>query len=971
QRDFGIANTNSEKYDAASAAGGATSKDNQKPKQKPKNNKSGNNTSSSGTTSTGNNTSSSSTTSTGNNTTSTADPYAEYKTGDPEVDAKIDELFETYGEDLNGLTEGDITWDWDEWDKEKDKVTKRALAAIYEKSIEKVANSFDDADCDKDRAISGNILHTTTSFRASEYPYIFGPEKISDFECYLDKDGVGYNVVQALKNAKLTNYDCEPHNSYLDIRIKGADIVVNLKHADKVHEVGVYTSEDREAKYIEWCQDHNPLEIYHNDEQKYEFEIIMDKYRFEGYAISDVEKRLIAQLFEKYFGIYDEGKTPSDQDLDVQNRLLKTCIKACQSSEAGANYIYETNTEFIKDIMDRISDFGSMAYKVLDNFNISGVEGLSSEKDSYYCINFKITRTDAGILTEYEIDTENNDHLGPDAVTNPGKDNKTGEISYCISYYTGLQYIKASEAKKPDVFKHEYELLEGNTVEEKKKNLIRLYNSTKSSADMEFLDRLFKSDASYENLFVSDPNKLSSNVQYIVGNHLKALANDNYKESGYEEYFSFINAALNGTYDGGGESRYKDDSFMLFLYKSAKITADKTTEAAWGIDLKDKEAVAKMDREMQIANHSELLLFSIWDYCKKLGCFDNAKSIKISGTSDKASDLDFTANEAFNLYYDTVVVTQTGNSGMNNYGGDYTSSVVTNHDRIDLKYGLTGSPGINAICSTEITKIYEDIERAKKELALDCTIGIASAFCNPVGKGIAMVARNILKTAIENGEVEKTDVANEILGSIDDALGSDNLDDAFKYINQLRGAVGIASSICSATNDYVDRMNNLNEQLKKYKDMQNVCLFYSVMKYEVDGSEMGYYTTLTDMDTIRLIREWDESGIEALYKKEFAVNEDSLYGDDVEVSYYLNYEDDKEHLVSSVKNYEDCKDYTEDQIKRAFYTIIHGANTLSGYSSISNIPDNLLARCIETLNGIAGSEVAPIEDEITIYRNAM
>ena len=90
EKGYGIAKTSADAYDAA---GGSKTKTG---------GNTGNNTNNSGSSSTGNNTNNSGSSSTGNNTSPAPDPYAEYKTGDPDVDDEIDRLFEEYGDDLSG-----------------------------------------------------------------------------------------------------------------------------------------------------------------------------------------------------------------------------------------------------------------------------------------------------------------------------------------------------------------------------------------------------------------------------------------------------------------------------------------------------------------------------------------------------------------------------------------------------------------------------------------------------------------------------------------------------------------------------------------------------------------------------------------------------------------------------------------------------------------------------------------------------
>ena len=105
------------------------------------------------------------------------------------------------------------------------------------------------------------------------------------------------------------------------------------------------------------------------------------------------------------------------------------------------------------------------------------------------------------------------------------------------------EYIDKCEKENPGCFDHEYSLLDGDNDREKKENLIALYNSAKTSGDIELLDRLFKSDASYKNVFVGDPGNISESVELILGRHAYKLASDSYNPD-YTEYLAFSNAVI-------------------------------------------------------------------------------------------------------------------------------------------------------------------------------------------------------------------------------------------------------------------------------------------------------------------------------------------------------------------------------------------------------------------------------------------
>ncbi len=239
EKDFGIAKTSADKADAA---GGTKSNNNQKSKPKAPKNNSGNNTNNSGSSSTGNNTS------------PTADPYAEYKENvDAEVAARIDELFVEYDDDLGLLTATDAEW------LSMDPVTKAALAAIYDACMKKIELNFDESDCEKERILASNILHTTTTYLETS-EYVFDSQQIDDFESYLNQDSIGFALAERLKDARRNWDDNYASNSYVDISFNRAGISIGLKNQfdSTVDEVVFYTNDSRTREYIRLSNEEDP-----------------------------------------------------------------------------------------------------------------------------------------------------------------------------------------------------------------------------------------------------------------------------------------------------------------------------------------------------------------------------------------------------------------------------------------------------------------------------------------------------------------------------------------------------------------------------------------------------------------------------------------------------------------------------------------------------------------------------------------
>ncbi|MCR4636678.1 MAG: hypothetical protein K5754_10605, partial [Butyrivibrio sp.] len=283
QRDFGIANTNSEKYDAASAAGGATSKDKPKSKQKPPKN----------TPPTTSDNSESDSDTSGNDT--TEDPYAEYKKTNPEVYKKIYDILDKFEDDPYQFTaEGS---DWNEFDD----VTKEALAAIYDNCMDKIGESLDESECEMERIIAAEILHTTANLSKENYPYAFNSEKIGDLLGHLKPNTFGYEMATQLRVAKIEANDNLADMSYLDIRFQNAGISFSFKDwndSDSVSEFYLYTSKERIINYIEKCEAENP-----------------DCFKYSRSIMSD----------DEIISMYNCAKTSEDEAMI--DRLMKTNSK--------------------------------------------------------------------------------------------------------------------------------------------------------------------------------------------------------------------------------------------------------------------------------------------------------------------------------------------------------------------------------------------------------------------------------------------------------------------------------------------------------------------------------------------------------------------------------------------------------------------------------------------------------------------
>ena len=995
EKDYGIAKTSADKVDAASAAGGTSSKDKSAPKQKPQNKNSGNNTSSSGSSSTGTNTS------------SEADPYAEYKTGDSDVDKKINELFKTYGDDLSGLPESSYE-EWDEvtrkalaciyekckektsnssddsecvertidniinaesnrlfgeygddlsglpdefviWDapespyEQWDVLTKAALASIYEKCMEKINDSFDNSECEKERAIAGNILHTTVDYTDECYPYVFNQEKLADFETYLNKDSVGYDMVQKLKDTKLDGLDVDVSLNYIDILIEGESISFRFRDFDnenQIVEFMSYTSEDRDINYIEWCKGNNPLELYNYDEKKYEFEVLIEKYKFEGYKLSDEEKHYIAKLFEKYYGYYDEGVILSEKEIEIQEKLLKTCVKVVESPTDGANYLYETDTEYIKDIMNKMSNLDSMAYVVLANFSkydFNGLEGFSSKKASYDNMNFNIRSTDAGIIIEYDLDTMENDNLGPDEVTNPSLDNKTGEISYNISYYTGLKYIEKLEASDSKVFSYEYSLLPDDC--DKKASIANMYMTVTNTADFDFIDRLMKTDGTYDGVFVGNPDEISSSVAMAFGKYGADLLLCADEKGG--EFLEYYNAFLSKIATPEGDitknpTSIKDNGYIEKYSVGSSLYTDACLTKVWQLTSIDKNSLYKLGsnidyeeiikmlndeeeklfKQLEYAKDNELIAFSLYCYASEAGDDTVGAEVKLADNGYGIRELNIA---------DINIVKNSANT--------YTKK-SDNIKEIDM-YSFSELEASDANKAIIAKKLEEVINEARKDICIGIAISLVGIWNPYIGA---------------------------ILGGAE-ALSNSGSDGSnlFYQAAQATGVKSIqgAATLYSALAAYQSNLRIADVTQSYIGENPLLTAFYTTHYYDLNSENGNYYSRIDDVGVIRLIQDWSWYGLSAVYDA----------NDDNSKAFLTRINDKRNEIIEKIYTKMDSK-YTKMEIETAWNTLVDGnVSNPNTYSSIMDISPDLLIACVTQINQYTGKDVNSVQNEVNEKRS--
>ncbi|WP_155244515.1 hypothetical protein [Butyrivibrio fibrisolvens] len=447
-------------------------------------------------------------------------------------------------------------------------------------------------------------------------------------------------------------------------------------------------------------------------------------------------------------------------------------------------------------------------------------------------------------------------------------------------------YIDKCEKENPGCFDHEYSLLEGDTDREKKENLIALYNTAKTSGDIELLDRLFKSDSSYENVFVGDPGNISEGVELILGNHACKLASDSYKPD-YTEYLAFANAVI-------GDSKYAE-KYIEYVTIGSALVDDAMIEDVLFYDYAGDEE-KQIIRELEIANNNELLWESIY-FIYKEKTKDNAliSNMKLTPTNST----NFKGEDSFLFSID-----------IEKYG------YYAAHDQ---EFKLTLNPTDREDSADWISAAgLQSLNRKKEEAAMKALLNTA---CSVLGSYNKVVGTG-LKIALNAA-------SNQTSGASHQALNSNS------QIAQ--------PTIYDVFYDVYSKFTNYNLNGKTMEDVAKAALFDSVMGYSWHD-ERGYYIKLNNYYKIKALKDWDRYGCRILYGDdgEAAVKQFENQYDDILDSVK---EQTREYFVFQKYTDEEIKD-----AMNALIFGCHNDTYVTNYSSIRDIPPELRMACTNAIN---------------------
>ncbi|MBP5325965.1 MAG: hypothetical protein J6Y86_10795 [Pseudobutyrivibrio sp.] len=293
---------------------------------------------------------------------------------------------------------------------------------------------------------------------------------------------------------------------------------------------------------------------------------------------------------------YMDGHYSNEECIDQEARVKTVLWLVMNDGESEEDLIFNSErTSFMKDNMT--SEVSKRYITTLGAAKLSEHPEFMIEFSGSYALN--ITVEQAGVHFTFTSDENNNYE----------------EITVSPSYNRAKNYISYCEDKNPGCFDHQIEVLEAAGWEEDRAraNLASIYTKAENSTDDKFLTNLFTSDSNYENVFNVDPEKLSENVQLVVGNQMIMLASDDYANGRYKELTNFINAAIGAEVEIDGHYYPATDYYLDFLAVSSSVAADSLKTTAWYVDLNDKN-VGKFGRKVEIAEHLELLMYSCAGY---------------------------------------------------------------------------------------------------------------------------------------------------------------------------------------------------------------------------------------------------------------------------------------------------------------------------------------------------------------------
>ncbi|WP_176761874.1 hypothetical protein [Pseudobutyrivibrio sp. YE44] len=611
-------------------------------------------------------------------------------------------------------------------------------------------------------------------------------------------------------------------------------------------------------------------------------------------------KKAVSRIFEVDIAFidshFDEGKCL------MQERRVSNILEQFKNANPSSN---ETifNSNIIDEVKSYISNNVTKQYMIeLGKVKVENCPGYDSKKSSII-----VEMIGPAVVFEYKN----------------GKEYKAQDLWMHLTEERTTRYVKSADKNHPEWFAHEYSIFDViNSTKlsknEKQASLVALYLTAQNSADLCLYEKIFKSNRDYSNVFTVNPENLSYNAKILLGNHLVALANDNYRGSGYKEYLAFVNAALNTNPDYA-------KGYVEAILLGSVFAANNYIAMAWEIDPNKVEdcdwTPGRLVRSMEIANHNEVL----WTKLYRLYHEYNIRSCTVGFDNKDGENFDFYRKDTILLDYYVIPLKNTmyGVYGM----------VADSH--INTEIDLDETNELEAV-----TEIVESQKKAVKRKALrdymtsiiDLPVGIVEVY-NPAIASVMKLGVDIL-TYGEGGS------------KIDSLIALGYAVPGFKNVNEY------TSVYFRAIGDFYDRYESGNDYIEALNDIEQAMMFYSVMTY---GDH--YYLKINDYYRIQAMREWEQSGILFMYSENDYSN----------ISAKFNIERRVGKAIGAISD----GNYSIEEKKAALNFFFYGntnSDNNSMYKSFTDIPVDLLTQCVNAFN----DEFIENEDKLsTAFSNAI
>lgn len=461
------------------------------------------------------------------------------------------------------------------------------------------------------------------------------------------------------------------------------------------------------------------------------------------------------------------------------------------------------------------------------------------------------------------------------------------------------------------------------------------YRNVKNLADAQFIDKLMRTDGSYEDVFTVPPLKLTDTASLMLGEYGYKLAELACAEAeqgtpiaSRNRYQKFLGQLTIDRSVGESWNLVKENDYINRYAVGCGLFTDSLVASAWVSDPAHDNELAK---QLEVAKFNERIAFALYQYASNDGKgakgYEIGIDYKASKTENNTEEMNYirlTPLYRVPIYeYDTSYVPQTNYD--TSQASKLTSYKTDKGEQINilLKHGY-GAPAVGDLVGDDIYKLEKKKKEVAEKVAIDTVINIISIYCPRAGSGL-----KLLKDISDGDYGEAIDTGSDI-EDLNLLLGN--------HPKVLKGSKSFAK-VLSAVFDYNKQIGEIDEDIETLKDIERVLLFYNASSYDsqVSGQSQGHYVKLDDLKMIRLIQQWNAKGLSA------------VYGDDVVIKITENYSSILNDAIDNIGG-------ESDEIEKAYNTIIYGAGYIGGetYDSILDIPDEIMRDCKDRINFYAG-----------------